>query len=87
MAERLDRRQHFITQRNQPLIGIFQRDNGHEVVQYFTEEPQPDQATRSHSIQEVLNLAGSWHDLDWDDIEEELYCIRHESQPTPPLDL
>ena len=35
----------------------------------------------SASIQQVLNLAGSWSDLDWDDVERELYRIRHESKP------
>jgi len=28
-------------------------------------------------------LAGSWSDLNWDIVEEELYRIRHESSPTP----
>jgi len=32
-------------------------------------------------------LAGAWKDLDWDEMEESLYRIRHESTPTPPIDL
>jgi len=41
----------------------------------------------SRSIQKVLNLAGSWSDLDWDEVEQELYRIRHESKPTPPISI
>ncbi len=33
----------------------------------------------SRSIQKALDLAGSWSDLDWDVVERELYCIRHET--------
>lgn len=33
----------------------------------------------SRSIQKALDLAGSWSDLDWDVVEQELYRIRHEA--------
>ena len=54
-------------------------------------EEQPDSepsssetGMQSASIQKVLNLAGSWGDLDWDDVEQELYRIRHETgKPIP----
>ena len=75
----------FIVQRNQPLIGIISHEGGQEVVHYFAEEA--DAAISSSTIQEILNLAGSWSDLNWDVVEEELYRIRHESSPTPPLSL
>jgi hypothetical protein len=39
------------------------------------------------AIQETLSLAGSWKDLDFDDMIEQLDRIRHESKPTPPLEL
>jgi hypothetical protein len=87
MAEQLDQVPHLTTQSNQPLIGIFRRENDHEVIQYFTEEPQADTAIPSPAIQEILRLAGIWRDLDWDEVEQELHRIRHESQPTPPLSL
>lgn len=87
MAEQMDHSRHFIVPMKQPLIGIFRKENDHEVVQYFTEESHLDKKARSRSIQEVLKLAGSWSDLDWDEMEQELYRIRHESQPTPPIDL
>ena len=77
----------FIVQRNQPLIGIISLEEGQEVVHYFAEEAEADAAISSSAIQEILNLAGSWSDLNWDVVEEELYRIRHESRPTPPISL
>ncbi len=73
----------FIVPRNQPLIGIISHDDGQEVVHCFDEEA--DAAISSNMIQEILNLAGSWSDLNWDVVEEELYRIRHESSLTPPI--
>jgi hypothetical protein len=88
MAEQqLGRMAGFIVPRNQPLIGIISNDDGQEVVHYFAEEEEADAAISSNAIQEILNLAGSWSDLNWDVVEEELYRIRHESSPTPPLSL
>jgi hypothetical protein len=31
-------------------------------------------------------LAGAWADLGWEEALDELDRIRHESQPTPPID-
>ena len=39
------------------------------------------------AIAETLALAGSWKDLDFDDMIEQLDHIRHDSKPTPPLEL
>ena len=55
------------------------------LVHYFAEEADADAAISSNAIQEILNLAGSWSDLNWDVVEEELYRIRHENRPTPPI--
>jgi len=88
MAEQqLGRMAGFIVPRNQPLIGIISHDDAQEVVHYFAGEAEADAAISSNAIQEILNLAGSWSDLNWDVVEEELYRIRHESSPTPPLSL
>ena len=88
MAEQqLGRMAGFIVPGNQPLIGIISHDDGQEVVHYFAEEAEADAAISLNVIQEILNLAGSWSDLSWDVVEEELYRIRHESHPTPPISL
>jgi hypothetical protein len=36
---------------------------------------------------EARPLAGAWADLDWEEALDELDRIRHESDPTPPIDL
>jgi hypothetical protein len=70
---------------NQPLIGIPFEENGREVVRYFADETATQ--TSPHAIQEVLHLAGSWRDLSWEEMEEQLDYIRHQSKPTPPFTL
>ena len=72
---------------NQPLIGIPFEENGHEVIRYFSEEAQADKAVSDDVTQTALDLAGAWSDLDWDDMEQALDHIRHDSKPTPPLEL
>ena len=45
-------------------------------------EPSSSEAgSSSASIQKALSLAGSWSDLDWDDVERELYRIRQSGKP------
>ena len=68
-----------------PLIGIIVEEKGKEVVRYFTEEAQADQA--SPGVEEALGLAGAWSDLDFDETLDALDRIRHESTPTPPIKL
>jgi hypothetical protein len=34
----------------------------------------------------ALDRIGAWSDIPWEQMEEELDTIRHESQPTPPID-
>ena len=76
-----------LVQDNQPLIGIPFEDQGHEVVQYFAGEEEADRAVADQEVQDALSLAGAWSHLDWDDMVEALDHIRHESKPTPPIEL
>lgn len=87
MSEQTDHVSHFITRNDQPLIGIILQEEDQEVVRYFTEEAEADTAISSRAIEQALSLAGSWSHLDWDEMEQELQRIRHESQPTPPISL
>jgi hypothetical protein len=68
-----------------PLIGIIFQEKGKEVVHYFTEEEQADRA--ASGVAEALSLAGAWRDLDLDETLDALDRIRHESTPTPPINL
>jgi hypothetical protein len=70
-----------------PLIGIPLEENGCEVVRYFADEADADRALASRKQRDVRHLAGVWKDLDWDAAVDELDRIRHESKPTPLIDL
>ena len=75
------------TTQNQPLIGIPFQENGKEVIRYFSEEEQADKAVSEDTTKAALRLAGAWSDLDWDEMENALDHIRHDSKPTPPIEL
>ena len=72
---------------DQPLIGVITRENGKDVTRYFTDDEAADAATAPASVQRALSLLGAWSDLDWDEALDELDRIRHESRPTPPIEL
>jgi hypothetical protein len=80
------------TRGSQPLIGIPTREGPDEVVRYFTSDDEVDRARTSDqaSIQRALSLAGAWAELDAEDGPDpldELDRMRHQSTPTPPLEL
>jgi hypothetical protein len=72
---------------DRPLIGIPVREGGREAVRYFTDEAAADAAVTDAAVEEALGLAGAWSDLDWEDLATVLDRIRHESKPTPPIEL
>lgn len=74
------------TSQSQPLIGIPFEENGKEVVRYYSEEAQADQAVSTDITEEPLSLADAWSDLSWDEMEKALDRIRHESKPTSPIE-
>ena len=63
------------------------RENSHDVALLTPIDTESKQQTNRQAIEETLALAGSWKDLDFDDMIEQLDRIRHESKPTPPLAL
>ena len=88
MAER--RRQEvpgLLVQGNQPLIGIPFDEKGQEVVRYFTDEKAADAAVSQSTTHAALSVIGAWSDMDWEEMVEALDRIRHESKPTPPIEL
>jgi hypothetical protein len=75
-----------IAAEDQPLVGAFFHENGHERVIYFREGDAP--ASTPASIRRALDLAGAWDDAEWgswEETEAALDRIRHESRPTPPI--
>lgn len=81
------RRARLLAGQDEPLIAIPVERNGREVVRYSTDDAAADEAVGGNAAQDALALAGVWNDLDWDEVANELDRIRHESKPTPPLDL
>jgi len=67
---------------NAPLIVV---PVGDAEVRYFTSVADADAYVGQDAIQEALDLAGAWSDLDGDAMLEALDRIRHESNPTPPI--
>jgi hypothetical protein len=72
---------------DRPLMGVIVQEGDEELVCYFTDEQDTDQAARQSRIQKALSLAGAWADLDWVDALDDLERIRHESRPAPPIEL
>ena len=71
---------------DRPLIGIVVIEEGQEVVRYFADQQDIAAIFGTPTIEDVRSLAGAWADLDWEEALDELDRIRHESQPTPPID-
>lgn len=88
MAQDPSHEAHGITVRpDEPLIGIALEQEGREVVRFFCTEEEADRAIPEQSVEGSIALAGAWADLDWDEMEQQLHRIRHESPPSPPLTL
>lgn len=74
-----------VVERHQSLIGVPMLVDGREVTHYFVDEAVADSAIPDNATQEALSVIGAWSDLDWEEMEEALYRIRHEVEPTPPI--
>ncbi len=85
-VERQTTRTGLLAEEGQPLIAIPIEEHGREAVRYFTDDAAADAALPRSAIEDALAALGSWSDLDWDDLERELYRIGHENPPTPPID-
>jgi hypothetical protein len=70
-----------------PLIGVVFIENGEEVVRYFANEADADSAMASHVTADARSLAGAWADLDWEEAIDTFDRIRHDNEPTPPIDV
>lgn len=83
-----DHHSQITVRRGEPLIGVLVPDEHDEgAVTYFTDEDEADQTVTDAAVQAALALAGAWSDVPWEEIEAGLDRIRHESEPTPPLEL
>lgn len=87
MAQRVSSPPSLATTIDQPLIGLVLEEDGRQVVRYFADEAAADAAMADDALARALAAIGSWSDLDWDETAEALDRIRHESTPTPPIEL
>jgi hypothetical protein len=87
MAQRISSPPSLVATADQPLIGIVLEEDGQQVVRYFADEAAADAAVADHALARALAAIGSWRDLDWNETAEALDRIRHESVPTPPIEL
>lgn len=73
---------------DRPLVALFDADEDDAgVVRYFAEEPASPSHSPSPGARAALSVIGAWADMDWDELADSLDRIRHESRPTPPIDL
>ena len=70
---------------DEPLIGVLIEEQGRESVCYFTDEAAADAALSQTATEDALSAIGAFADLDWDEMEDALDRIRHDSKPTPPI--
>jgi hypothetical protein len=77
----------FILEDAQVLIAVPDTVQGRDITRYFVSEEAADQARLPDVTKEALQVIGAWRDFDWEEMEEALDRIRHESVPTPPIDL
>lgn len=87
MAQRVSSPASLAAAAEQPLIGLVLEEDGRQVVRYFADEAAADAAVADHALARALAAIGSWSDLDWEETVEALDRIRHESTPTPPIEL
>jgi len=87
MSERTSTPQSFEVSRDDALIGVEFEHDGEVMVRYFTDAAAADAARPSDALAAALGAIGSFSDLDWDDMVDSLDRIRHDSPPSPPVDL
>lgn len=88
MAERqTDQSSSFFVPVDQALIGVVIRQNGRETTRFFADEEEADAALPSSATDDALRLAGAWDDLSWEELADGLDRIRHDSPPSPALEV
>ena len=87
MSERPLGQHSLAVEASQPLIGVPVEEDGRQVVRYFTDQAAAAAARSDRTLRDALGVIGAWSDLDREETAAELDRIRHESRPTPPIEL
>jgi hypothetical protein len=76
-----------IVERNdQPVYMFPDVENGEDVTRVFTSDDEASAWAETQAQADLGTFAGVWSDVDWDEMEQALYEIRHSNPPTPPID-
>jgi hypothetical protein len=86
-ARKRDEPTSLIASHGAPLIGLVGTVDGRSVVRYFVSEEEAEASISDEDIRRAFETFGAWDDLDADEVLKELERMRHESPPTPPLEL
>ncbi len=78
--------QSLVVDEQQPLIAIPLEEAGQAVVCYFSAAAAADDAMPRSVTEEALAAIGAWDDLNWEEMERELYRIGHANPPMPPIE-
>jgi hypothetical protein len=79
------RGQVLVVKDGEPLVAVPGTENGQNVTYYFVDDGSADDVLPERT-EAALGVIGAWSDLDWDEMVDALDRIRHESDPTPPID-
>ena len=71
---------------DQPLVGVLVEEDGRQVVHYFADDRAA--LGTADTLAAARAVIGAWEGLEpWEEVADELDRIRHESVPTPPIEL
>lgn len=71
---------------SEPLFGVFVEADSDE-VQYLVDDLETPVEQPSADAQAALSVIDAWSDMEWEALADSLDRIRHETPPTPPIEL
>ena len=79
--------QSLVAEIDQPLIAVpFEQDGRWYVHSFVVQAAAAEMTNSEESLQGALEAIGGWSDLDRDEMVEALDRIRHENEPTLPIE-
>ena len=73
---------YLVVEEGTSLVAIPIDVDGRKLVCYVPEQDAVDDSELPESVRDALNLAGSWSDLDWAEVQAALERIRQDGKPT-----
>lgn len=76
-----------IVRKGEALVGVPDAENGEPITRVYVRNLRSPGRPNAETLALALSAICAWKELDWEFTLAELDRIRHESEPTPPLDL